>query len=111
MGSCSGCKGTGNMILRATDSQGNVSYAVWKASVPISSSRLNTPKQEVLVPVSPRGCSALHDMRGGIREPKCTGNADSIPISPSSDPVYLVFNTPEPSTSGLLNNSVFITVV
>lgn len=88
---------SGNVVLRASDSQGNVSYAVWKSSIPASeSAEVSAPRDDVLVPVSPAGCYEIHDMFGKIREIKCStnrrrrANGDAMHISTGSDPLYLI---------------------
>lgn len=104
------CCGSGNVVLRASDDQGNVSYAVWESSVPVLSPGLRAPQTDLLVPVSPAGCYDLHDMLGGFQQTKCSTNrrrraaGDAMHISAGSNPLYLVLGsrpstppTPQPS--------------
>jgi hypothetical protein len=85
--------GLANMVLRAYNSQGNVSYAVWKASVPVMLRKGALALEEDIhhIQVSPPGCYTFHTMLGKILETKCTSVVgQAIEVVVTSDPVYLV---------------------
>merc|ERR1711957_117166 len=90
------------VMLRAHDDQGNVSYAVWKSSVPVSSTGFRAAGTDALVPVSPAGVYVQYDMLGNVIVTKSSTNrrrradGEATHVSVGSSPVYLVLVQPTP---------------